>query len=337
MNDKDNKYIFDDDENDALEIAEYLERELDDMDAREKNRISRGDKKPRSATVSIEKKDRKKDVNKNEQSKVRTVRRRAVSETQNKRKEKNNEAKRRELKKPKFILYYENNKLKVLWSTLGVLIIALLAALIVTNINKSNDSKDDADKIKNLVEENTTEAATDETTDNNPVDENAFIAEPADSPYNKVCESFLKNTYVQWNDEALSQICDNTQNLAKDNYTYLNKYIEDIKDINCYVGYETKAGKSLVFVTYNIKFANVSTCAPAMETLIMVKAQEGNGYLIHNYEVGDDDMDLYISNMQNNQNYLDLCSSINAQLSAAIESDADLKKICGILSGAEGW
>lgn len=335
MNDKDNKYIFDDDENDALEIAEYLERELDDMDAREKNRISRGDKKPRSATVSIEKKDRKKDVNKNEQSKVRTVRRRAVSETQNKRKEKNNKSKKRELKKPKFILYYENNKLKVLWSTLGVLIIVLLVSLIVTNIGKSNDAKDGSDKIKNLVEEHTTEAATDETTDNNPVDENAFIAEPADSPYNKVCESFLKNTYVQWNDEALSQICDNTQNLAKDNYTYLNKYIEDIQDINCYVGYETEDGKILIFVTYNMKFANISTSAPAMEAVVLVKAQEGEGYLIHNFEVGDE-MDLYTSNVQNNQNYLDLCSNINTQLSVALENDADLKKVYDVLNGAGG-
>lgn len=176
-----------------------------------------------------------------------------------------------------------------------------------------------------------------ETTKDTTEQENKFRAEPKDSPLVQVCELYMKNTYVEWNDEVLLQICDNTKNLVKDNYTYLNKYIEDIKDINCYVGYETKAGKSLVFVTYNIKFANVSTCAPAMETLIIVKAQEGNGYLIHNYEVGDDDMDLYISNMQNNQNYLDLCSSINAQLSAAIESDADLKKICGILSGAEGW
>lgn len=57
-------------------------------------------------------------------------------------------------------------------------------------------------------------------------DENAFIAEPKDSPVNQVCESFLKNTYVQWNYEELLRICDNTQNLSKDNYTYLNKYIE---------------------------------------------------------------------------------------------------------------
>lgn len=40
VNDKDNKYIFDDDENDALEIAEYLERELDDMDARKKAELA---------------------------------------------------------------------------------------------------------------------------------------------------------------------------------------------------------------------------------------------------------------------------------------------------------
>ncbi len=65
----------------------------------------------------------------------------------------------------------------------------------------------------------------------------------------------------------------------------------------------------------------------------MVKAQEGEGYLIHNFEVGDE-MDLYTSNVQNNQNYLDLCSNINTQLSVALENDADLKKVYDVLNGA---
>ncbi len=329
VNDKDNKYIFDDDENDALEIAEYLERELDDMDAREKSRISRRDSKTRNSAVSTEKKDRNKEV----RFKSGVGRGRAAGRP--KIKVKPPEAKGRKLKKPKFILLYEKNKLKVLWSALGVLIVILLVALIVTSINKSDDAEKNSDKKTNLAEEHTTEGATDETTASNPEDENMFIAEPADSPYNKVCESFLKNTYVQWNDEALSQICDNTQNLAKDNYIYLNKYIEDIHDVNCYVGYETEDGKILVFVTYNMKFTNISTSAPAMEAVVMVKAQEGEGYLIHNFEVGDE-MDLYTSNVQNNQNYLDLCSNINTQLSVALENDADLKKVYDVLNGAGG-
>ncbi len=306
VNDKDNKYIFDDDENDALEIAEYLERELDDMDAREKSRISRRDNKTRNSAVSTEKKDR----NKEARFKSGVGRGRAAGRP--KIKVKPPEAKGRKLK----------NKLKVLWSALGVLIVILLVALIVTNINKSDDAEKNSDKKTNLAEEHTTEGATDETTASNPEDENMFIAEPADSPYNKVCESFLKNTYVQWNDEALSQICDNTQNLAKDNYIYLNKYIEDIHDVNCYV-------------TSNMKFTNISTSAPAMEAVVMVKAQEGEGYLIHNFEVGDE-MDLYTSNVQNNQNYLDLCSNINTQLSVALENDADLKKVYDVLNGAGG-
>lgn len=324
MNDKDNKYIFDDDENDALEIAEYLERELDDMDAREKNRIRRNSRKARTRNATENKTERniRQFKSKSDRTENSFEAHKSVKE---KKKAKSGKS---SVKKPKILLYYENNKLKVLWSALGVLIVILIAALITTNISKE-DNKKDTPKAPVISEEQTTEEATEQDTTN----ENQFVAEPEDSPYNKVCESFLKNTYVQWNDEELSQICDNTQNLSKDNYTYLNKYIENIENINCYVGYETEDGKILIFVTYNMKFANISTPAPAMEAVVMVKASEGEGYLIHNFEVGDE-LDLYTSNVQNNQNYLDLRSNINTQLSTALESDADLKKLYDVLKGA---
>lgn len=84
-----------------------------------------------------------------------------------------------------------------------------------------------------------------------------------------------------------------------------------------------------------MKFANISTSAPAMEAVVMVKSPEGDSYLIHNFEVGDK-MDLYTSNVQNNQNYLALCSNINTQLSAALERDPDLKKVYDILNDLGG-
>lgn len=318
VNDKENKYIFDDDENDDFEIAEYLERELDDMETREINRTRKKGKESKLPKASD-------DIMTNEQS--------YISKSSDKSAETNNKSGRNtsQTKKTKFVLYYENSKLKVLWCMLGVLIVILLVALIVTNIGKSSDSKENKNETKNVSQEPTTEeTATEEATT-----ENAFLAEPADSPYIQVCTTFLKSTYVEWNDETLSQICDNTQNLSKDNYSYLNKYIEDIENVNCYVGYETEDGKVLVFVTYNMKFANISTTAPAMEAVVLVKAQEGDVYFIHNFEVGDE-VDLYTSNVQNNQNYLDLCSNINAQLDAALESDADLKKVYEALKNAGG-
>lgn len=316
VNDKDNKYIFDDDENDDFEIAEYLERELDDMEKRDRStskkqvKVRKPSKMPKDIAFDSTRSDR---MNNSPDSHKKTTE--SISKK----------------KKPEFILFYEKNKLKVLWSTLGVLIIVLLAALIVTNIGKSDDNKGKQTEVKNDPEETVTEEPTTEPE----TVENVFAEEPADSPYIQVCTTFLKSTYVEWNDETLAQICDNTQNLSKDNYTYLNKYIEDIENVNCYVGYETEDGKILIFVTYNMKFANISTSAPAMEAVVLVKEQNGDGYLIHNFEVGDE-MDLYTSNIQNNQNYLDLCSRINEQLDVALESDADLKKVYDALKNAGG-
>lgn len=328
MNDKDNKYIFDDEENDDLEIAEYLERELNNMDAREKNRIRNHGKRTRLNRVSEDIEDS--EVDNEKQSEKRQLRLKTSSEANKKSKEK--KAGTRNIKKPKFLLYYDNNKLKVLWCTFGVLVVILLAALIVTNVRKSSDDDDSSKEIKKTAEVQNTEETTDEAATNDQADENAFLAEPADSPYNQVCEAFLRNTYVQWNDEALLQICDNTQNLQKDYYTFYNKYIDDIENVNCYVGYETEDGKLLILVTYNMKFVNISTSAPDMIAVVLVKTQDGEGYLIHNLEV-EDEMNFYTSGIQNNQNYLDLCSNVRTQLDVALDSDEDLKKVYDIIKG----
>ncbi len=318
VNDKDNKYIFDDDENDDFEIAEYLERELDDMEAREINRTRKKGKASKFPKAS-------EDIMNNEQS--------YIGKSSDKSAETNNKSDRKtsQVKKPMFVLYYENNKLKVLWCTLGVLIVILLVALIVTNIGKSSDSKGNQNETKNASQESTTEEpVTEEATT-----ENAFLAEPADSPYIQVCTTFLKSTYVEWNDETLLQICENTQNLPKDRFVFLNKYIEDVENLNCYVGDETEDGKLLIYITYDIKFVNIETRAPLMEVVMLVKKPEGDGYLIHNFEVGDE-ADVYTSNVQNNPNYRELCSRLNEQLDAALESDANLKNVYEILKNSGG-
>lgn len=215
---------------------------------------------------------------------------------------------------------YEKNKVLILWGALGVLIIILMIALILTNVNtdKSQNETDTGEQITTgeALEEPTTE------------DEDVLLAEPVDSEYNVLFEKYYYNSFVEWDEAVLSECYDNMQNVSEENYTYLNKYIEKIQDIICYVGYETDDGKELVYVTYNMKFKNIETTAPAMDTFLLVKTE--NGYRLHNFDVGEE-LEVYTNKIKENKQFLELKSNINNQLGIALESNADLKKVYNAL------
>ena len=212
------------------------------------------------------------------------------------------------------IKFYQSNKMKVLWTILGILIIILLVALIIVNTGKEKDSQ-------KATEPKTTEALQ-ETTET--PEEEVLLAEAADSEYNQLFEKYFQNSVVEWNEEALSQCYENMQNVSESSYSYLNKYVEAVQNIVCYVLYETEDGKEIVCVTYNMKFKNINTVAPAMDTFLLVKTD--SGYKLHNFEVGEE-IDMYTNRVQDNAQYSELISNINNQLGIALESDADLKKV----------
>ncbi len=237
-------------------------------------------------------------------------------------------------KKPFILQYYNSNKLKALWSVLGALVVILISALIVTNVKGSHE-KDDTDKAANESETDEKESEETETTtaeaeEETSGSESAFLAEPVDSVYNQILGIFLSNSYVQWNEEELAKVCDSIQNLNKDNFVYLNKYVEEIQDLHCYVGYVYEDGRELIYATYNIKFHSIETALPSMEAYVMAKSEDS--YKICNFKVSDE-MDVYTNSVKENQNYLDLVSGINTQLSEALDNDEDLKKIYDALNG----
>lgn len=279
MDNQNRNYTFDEDSNEDNEIVEYLERDLgEDM-----------------ASQKQPEKKRRKSINN------------------------------------KALKFYEQNKMKVLWSALGVLVVILIIALIVTNTGRGDTSEKPSEPGNKAEEASKDESTTKDGTDK----ESEFLAEPSDSAYNSLFEKFFRNTYVEWNETAVAECYESMQNVADTNYTYLNKYIEAVQDIVCYVGYETEDGKKLVYVTYNMKFKNIETLAPMMEAYMLVETD--GQYKIHNFQVGEE-LDLYTNAVQDNPNYQQLKSNINNQRDTALESDADLKKVYSALQemGSEG-
>lgn len=275
MNDKDKNYTFDKETEDN-EIAEYLERDLQELDSDLQDKSDKGRKRNKS---------------------IRRGRENGVS------------------------VFYKKNKMQVLWSVFGVLVIILIIALIVTNTGKKSEPDDNqADDSKYIEQETTTEQESEE--------EDVLLAEASDSEYNKLLEKYFQNSVVEWNEAALSECYENMQNVSKENYSYFNKYVEAVENIVCYVVDEPEDGKELVCVTYNMKFKNVNTAAPFMEVVSVVKTD--GGYKLHNFEVGEE-LDVYTNKVQENPKYKELITNINNQFNMALESDADLKKICNAL------
>lgn len=218
---------------------------------------------------------------------------------------------------------YQEKKMPILWSTLGVLIVILIIALIITNIGGNDEDQ----KVEDLTENSSDQ---EESSQNNQdvTNESSFLAEPSDSKYNKLFESYFQNSLVQWNEAELAKCCESMQNVTESQYSYLNKYVESIENIVCYIGYETEDGKKLVYVTYNMKFENIETTMPIMEAYLLIEID--GQYKIHNFEVSEE-LDYYTSQVQDNQEYKDLKSNINNQVGIALESDENLKKVYNAL------
>lgn len=217
----------------------------------------------------------------------------------------------------------EKNKMKILWSALGVLSVILVIALIITN--RGNDESDKKDVYgEKKVEEQTTVAEL----ETEP--EETFLAEPTDSEYNALFKKYYESTYVEWDEAGVTECIENMENISSTGYTLMNKYIEAVQDIYCYIGYETEDGKQLIYVTYNLKFQNIETTVPCMEASLVV---EVDGKLkIHNFEVGEE-LDFYTNVKNNDPNYKELQSTMNNQLDIALGNDADLKKVYDVLLG----
>ena len=230
---------------------------------------------------------------------------------------------RRKKKRPqnkisiKFIKeYIQKNKSRVLWSSLGTLVIILIAVMI---INKPDSEKQDDAENKTISESK----GGIETSDTEVV----LQAEPTDSEYNKLSEIYYSNTIVEWNVDNLSACMENMINVDKSSFSGLNKYVEEVSDIVCYVIDETDEGYKAICVTYKIKFYNIETLAPAFDFMLFAKVDEK--YKIKNISKGEEIM--YKAKYENDSKLKKIQSDIQSQFEAAIESDEVLKEVYNVL------
>lgn len=202
----------------------------------------------------------------------------------------------------------------------GVVIFIILICVIIGV--GSCQSKDDEDKkTTDEAQETTTEEQT-------TIDESVPVALPSNSEITTLIENYLQAERIDADIEELSKYVDDMSQVSLEKYEILKKYIESFQNITCYQINSVKENTYVVVVTYGIKFYNVETAAPGCESFIIVNKDEK--YYVHNLTVKEV-IDTYISSDIDKNKIKTLEEGVNASLSSAIASDADLAAVFNAL------
>lgn len=209
-----------------------------------------------------------------------------------------------------------------LWFTLAVLVLVLIIALIVTNLDGCGNNDNKTPETTKPSEELSTEEKTTE-----PEDE-SLKPEADDSEIAVLVANFLQARSIDVSMEKVSEYLDNTDNYSLDKYEKLKKYIEGFQNIECYKLDTNVENMSIVIVTYGYKFFNIETAAPGLETLYVVK--NGDTYLIHNI-TKQETIDTYISSEVDKEMINQFVAEINKSLENALQTDEELKNVIDVM------
>ncbi len=256
-----------------------------------------------------------------------------VIEARSRRKPSNNKKRRAKSNNSKNVItnakdYVEENKLKVLWTTFGILVIILIIALIVTLPKNASDNKNDNgnETSKEADSGTTDETSEEESPDINPID--LLEAEKEDSPVLELVENYYNAMFIQADLDEVAKYVDNMDNIKLDDTAKnIHKYIEEINNFTCFLLESSKENYYYLYVVLNYKPKGVEATCPDLNDFIVVKGDDGK-YRIHNYVEGEQ---IYFASITDKDAITQLRSFIREQAEYALSNNEDLKIIYNIL------
>lgn len=110
---------------------------------------------------------------------------------------------------------------------------------------------------------------------------------------------------------------------SKEELKSKTEFIEDYKNIKCYIKKSKDEGSFIVYVYYEIKFISVKTAAPCLSRFYIVTDESGE-YKILSGEI-DSETKEYYDERNNDQDVLELVQETNQKSEVALENDKLLK------------
>lgn len=228
----------------------------------------------------------------------------------------------------KWMEFYHNNTMKILFSALGGLAVVLVITIIILLASGTGKNED---KTSDSTKEETTTPQTETTTE--PETEAVIQPEAADSEIQVLINSYIDAAYMKADMDAVANCVDDITNINVETYKSRQKYIESYHNVKSYKLDSAIENAFIVFVTYDAKIYNIETLAPSAETFIVVYNDTEKRMYIHNPTVAEE-LDGYIAEGSNLSAISELSQDVKNRLNQALSADTELKKVFDIMTGA---
>lgn len=197
-------------------------------------------------------------------------------------------------------------KNKKVTAFMGIGVLALVIVLVI--IFKGTNTKSEETQAKA-----TTVSGSDVSEE--PLEENA---------YPEVNE-LVKNYYKALADGDMDTVVANrnyTEDTEKIRLEKKSEYIDSYENITCYTKKGLLENTYLAYVYYEVKFKDIDTLAPALNTLYICPNESGKLY-IYEGEI-DDNVSAYLKSLSTQDDVLDLFNRVQVSYNEAIEKDENL-------------
>lgn len=127
------------------------------------------------------------------------------------------------------------------------------------------------------------------------------------------------------NVDAMSNLVSDSNQINKEKLVAMAEYVEDYKDINCYLIHSADLNAYRVYVKYNIKLKNINTLAPCLSAFYITSTSDGK-YVIY-LSALDEVQEEFITSADKNDSIVKLKEQVAGELKKAVAGDDAFKQL----------
>lgn len=127
------------------------------------------------------------------------------------------------------------------------------------------------------------------------------------------------------NVDAMSNLVSDSNQINKEKLVAMAEYVEDYKDINCYLIHSADLSAYRVYVKYNMKLKNINTLAPCLSAFYITSTSDGK-YVIY-LSALDEVQEEFITSADKNDSIVKLKEQVAEELKKAVAGDDAFKQL----------
>ena len=201
-----------------------------------------------------------------------------------------------------------------------IVVVAAVAGLVVNLGGKESTKKTPSSETDSAAAESTVR-----------VEENTNALEENKYPEVDELIANYRKAFKEGNTDLLKKVYNSDQDINADVLTATSQIIEDYKNTQYYTKRGLNSGEYVVFVYDELKLADIKTLAPNLSVFYVKTADDGSLYIYrgdYNASTGsyqyDEKTQNYINKLYQDQDVMDLISTVNKKMDSACANDSSL-------------